>query len=118
MASAHLLLALATAFVVAAGLADAAWRVAGHGNPVRVLAWGSRLVIPLVVFTAAVGLAEVLGGRAPQSRLHYAYAVAALAAVPLWRAAGRRIPDRAAVYQLVGSVLLLGVLVRLYLTAR
>ena len=67
-----------------------------------------------------IGLQVVLGalllgiGRLPQTPLHLLYAAAALATMPVARALARRSQAGARWYQVGGTLLLLGFLVRLF----
>ena len=114
----HLALALASlaAMVLIAG--EGTVRLVRARPPGRAAAVGSGVVTILLGMTAAGGLALLLGGRRPtQTWLHLVYALLAFGLVPLVDAltvqAG---PRRRALARLLGALVALVVIARLFAT--
>jgi hypothetical protein len=105
------LLALAATLVVIGG--NAAVRRARP--PARYLQL-HRVAVGLVLAEAFLGALLFIGGRRPHVELHLVYAAAAVLVMPAARAMGRRDPSRARFYHVGGTLLLLGVLLRLVTT--
>jgi hypothetical protein len=82
--------------------------------------WLSRVpevMLLLVVATAAAGLALLAAGQRPREYLHFIYAALALGAVPIADGlASRWSLRRTAVARLVGALIGLGVILRLFNT--
>ena len=75
-----------------------------------------RMVTGVVLAQVIVGALLFATGRRPQTNLHVAYALAAVVVMPVAMSLARQNPLRARLYQLGGTALLLGVLVRLVAT--
>ena len=75
------------------------------------------LVLLLVAVTAAGGLGLLVGGARPHELLHFVYAVVALAALPISTSVSARWePRRRAMATVVGALIGLAVIVRLFAT--
>lgn len=99
-----------------AGL-EAAWR-ALRGSPASTAAARlDGLVLLVVAVTAAGGLGLLLGGARPQELLHFVYAVVALAALPISTSLSKRWePRRRGIATLLGALVALAVIARLFAT--
>jgi hypothetical protein len=75
-----------------------------------------RVAAALVVAQVGVGGILLLAGRRPLSNLHLVYALAAILVMPAARVLVGRDPRRARLFQLGGTLLLLGVIFRLLTT--
>jgi hypothetical protein len=113
----HLLLAFASMAVIAAVATEGAVRLVRAGPPGRVASVGSGAVAVLLGMTAAGGLALLLGGQRPKEWLHLVYALLAFGLVPLADSfAAQATPRRRAVARLVGALVALVVIARLFAT--
>jgi hypothetical protein len=116
MSGLHLALAVGAA-VGAAALALVLIVAAFRGTEARLLV--DRLILIELVLLSGAGLLGflLLTSRPPQDRLHILYGVVALAVLPVvrWYVQSRRGGRRITVL-LVGAVVLVGVIVRLFLT--
>ena len=86
------------------------------GRPPAVYLPLQRAVTGLVLAQVIVGALLFATGRRPQTNLHVAYALAAVVVMPVAMSLARQNPSRARFYQLGGTVLLLGVVLRLVAT--
>jgi hypothetical protein len=75
-----------------------------------------RVVAALILAQVAVGGVLLLAGRRPLTNLHLVYALAAMLVMPVARLLVRRDPRRARLFQVGGTLLLLGVVFRLLTT--
>jgi hypothetical protein len=113
----HLTLAFASMAAMAVIAAEGAVRLVRARPPGRVAAVGSGTVVVLLGMTAAGGLALLLGGQRPKEWLHLVYALLAFALVPLADSlAAQATPRRRAVARLLGALVALAVLARLFAT--
>lgn len=114
----HLALALASLAAMLLVAAEGAVRLVRASPPGRAAAVGSGAVAVLLGMTAAGGLALLLGGRRPtEALLHLVYTVLALGLVPLADAlAAQASPRRRALARLLGALVALGVIARLFAT--
>src|SRR5947209_1188445 len=74
-----------------------------------------RAFAGLIGLQLIVGLLDLATGHRPHDPLHFLYAGLALLTLPVARAFGRR-RGQVAFYRLIGAVLLLGILFRLFTT--
>ena len=105
------LLALVAAVVVIS--APAALR--GHPPPAIYLRL-HRVATVLILAEVFLGALLFALGRRPQTNLHVVYALAAVLVMPVARSLAGRGRSRAGIYQLGGTILLLGVIFRLTTT--
>jgi hypothetical protein len=113
----HLLLALASLAVMVLVAGEAAVRLVRAQPPGRLAAAGSGAVTILLGMAAAGGLALLLDGQRPKEWLHLVYALLAFALVPLADSlAAQATPRRRAVARLLGALVALVVLARLFAT--
>jgi len=114
VSAAHATLAIVVAVAAAATLVAAIALRAGSA-PAR--GWVDRAILgalALVALDGLLGLTLVALGHAPTDLLHVVYGVAALLVLPVARYAGRtRELRRRALWVAGGSVVLLGILLRL-----
>jgi hypothetical protein len=110
----HLGVWVALVVVVAAILVLAMPAALGGRPPPAVYVPLQRATAALIGLQVVVGAMLFASGRRPQTSLHLVYAVAALATMPVARALARRSPGHARWYQLGGTLLLLGLLLRLF----
>jgi hypothetical protein len=113
----HILLTLATigAMVVVTG--EAVVRLARGRPPGRLASVGLVVVLVLVAMAAAGGLALLVGGHRPREWWHAMYAGFAFAMIPLADSVALRAGARwKALARLIGALLALEVLVRLFQT--
>ena len=75
-----------------------------------------RAATLLIAIQVVLGILLFAGGRRPRDTLHLVYAVAAVLVMPVAWSMVRREQSRARLYQLGGTVLLLGVIFRLATT--
>jgi hypothetical protein len=75
-----------------------------------------RAAAALIFVEVVLGAALIALGRRPHASLHLVYALAAVLVMPVARSLAGRGRSRAAMYQVGGSVLLLGVIFRLATT--
>ena len=81
--------------------------------------WLDRLILTqvvLVVCAVVTGVPGPLGGRWPGDPLHFLYAALALAILPFARYLGRGSDHATVRWVLVGGVIQIGLLVRLWMT--
>ena len=113
----HSALATASFFAMAAAGIEAGFRV-WRNTPPGV--WASRLqtlLLLALIITAAGGLGLFVGGARPAEVLHFLYALLAVGAVPLANSfAGGRPPRQRALATLVGTLVGLVLIVRLFAT--
>jgi hypothetical protein len=113
----HLALALASLAVMLLVAGEGAVRLVRPRPPGRVASVGSGVVLVLVAMTAAGGLALLLGGQRPREWLHLVYALLAFAMVPLADSlAAKASPRRRALARLLGALVAMGVIARLFAT--
>jgi hypothetical protein len=113
----HLLLAFASLTAMAVVAGEGAVRLVRARPPGRVASAGSGVVGVLLGMTAAGGLALLLGGQRPTEWLHLVYALLAFGLVPLADSlAAQASPRRRAVARLLGALVALVVLARLFAT--
>jgi hypothetical protein len=113
----HLLLTLATLVTMLVVTVEAAVRLVRGRPPGRFAARGLAVVLILVAMAAAGGLALLVGGHRPREWWHVMYAGFALAMIPLADAITLRAPARwKALARLVGALIALEVIVRLFQT--
>lgn len=113
----HVTLALASiaAMLVVAG--EGAVRLVRARPPARLASAGLGAVAVLLGMTAAGGLALLAGGNRPREFLHLLYALLALGLVPLADSLVTRAgPRRRALARLVGALVAVGVIARLFAT--
>jgi hypothetical protein len=113
----HVTLALASlaAMVVVAG--EGAVRLVRASPPGKMAAVGLGVVLVLLGMTTAGGLALLVGGQRPKELLHLVYTVLALGLVPLADAlVAQATPRRRALARLLGGLVALGVIARLFAT--
>ena len=113
LVAAHLLTAVAALAAVAVNLLLAAVPALRGGQPPPHYRSLHRATAALVGIATLLGLALYATGQRPHTELHLVYAAGALLAMPVARAMVRRDPARARLYQLGGTALLLGVIIRL-----
>lgn len=113
LVAAHLVIAVAALATVAVNLVMAALPALRGGQPPRLYRSLHRATAALVGIAALLGVALYATGLRPRTDLHLVYAAGALLAMPVARALVRRDPARARLYQLGGTALLLGVIIRL-----
>jgi hypothetical protein len=113
----HIALALASLTAMALVAAEGAVRLVRASPPGRMASAGSGVVLVLLGMTAAGGLALLVGGQRPKELLHLVYTVLALGLVPLADAlTARANPRRRALARLLGALVALVVIVRLFAT--
>ena len=113
----HVALALASLAVMALVASEGAVRLVSARPPGRLAAAGSGAVTILLGMAAAGGLALLLGGRRPSEWLHLVYALLAFALVPLADALTvQASPRRRALARLLGGLVAVGVIARLFAT--
>jgi drug/metabolite transporter (DMT)-like permease len=112
----HLVLGLALLGLVAAIILVAGPRAIRGGQPPPLYRPLHRAAAALVVVEFVIGLLLYIQQQRPHSTVHLVYAAAALAVMPLAQALVRRDRSRARLYQLGGTILLLGVVLRLVTT--
>jgi hypothetical protein len=113
----HLLLALASLAAMALVAAEGAVRLARPRPPGRAAAAGLGAAVIVLGMAAAGGLALLLGGHRPAEWLHLVYALLAFALVPLADSlAVQASPRRRAVARLLGALVALVVIARLFAT--
>lgn len=113
----HWLLALASAAIMALAGIEAGVRVAQNRKPgvLAARAFGGALL--LLGLTAAGGLGTLVGGGRPHEGLHFLYAVLAFGAIPVASVlAGRAAPRGQATATLIGALIGLVLIVRLFMT--
>jgi hypothetical protein len=116
VASFHAWAAVASGILLAAIVIAAVLDATGVRSGRRVV---DGLILALIVATAAAALAGpilAVGGKAPLDPMHVLYGVVAVVAVPLARLAGARSPRRANAWIITGSLVTVGVLLRLWAT--
>jgi hypothetical protein len=113
----HLLLALASLTVMGLVAGEGAVRLVRARPPGRLAAAGLGVVAILLGMAAAGGLALLVGGRRPKEWLHLVYALLAFGLVPLADSlTAQASPRRRALARLLGALVAVGVIVRLFAT--
>lgn len=112
----HLVVGLGLlALVAAAAVIGAPAALRGQAPP-AIYSWIHRAAAAVIFAQVLVGAVLFAIGRRPQSNLHVVYALAAVLVMPVARSLAGRAHSRAHIYQLGGTVLLLGVIFRLSTT--
>jgi hypothetical protein len=102
--------------VVLVGL-EALWRAWRRSPPGLLAERLERLVVLALVVTVAGGLGLLAGGGRPREILHFVYSIVALGAVVVADSISRRAgPRRRAIATLVGALVALAVIARLFQT--
>jgi len=102
--------------VVLVGL-DAAVRIVRRTPPGVVAERLGQILLIALVVTVAGGLGLLAGGGRPREILHFVYAIVALGAVPVAAALARRAgPRQRGIASLVGALVALAVVARLFQT--
>jgi hypothetical protein len=113
----HLLLTIATLAAMLAVTVEAAVRLARGRPPGRFAARSLAVVLILVAMAAAGGLALLVGGHRPREWWHAMYAGFAFAMIPLADSVTLRASPRwKAVARLIGALIAIEVIVRLFQT--
>jgi hypothetical protein len=113
----HMTLALASLAAMVAVAGEGAVRLVRARPPGRMASVGLGVVVVLLGMTAAGGLALLVGGQRPKELLHLVYTVLALGLVPLADAlTARANPRRRALARLLGALVAVVVIVRLFAT--
>lgn len=113
----HVTLALASAAAMLLVAGEGAVRLVRGRPPGRAAAVGWSALVILLGMTAAGGLALLAAGHRPREFLHLLYAVLVLALVPLADAlAAQTAPRRRALARLLGALVAVGVIARLFAT--
>jgi hypothetical protein len=100
--------------LVGAESAWRAWRAQPRG---RVGEWLAGVLLIVVGVTIAGGLGMLVGGGRPREPLHFVYAILAFGAVPVASSIARRAPPRReALATLIGAVVALVLIARLFQT--
>jgi hypothetical protein len=110
----HLGLWLALAVIVAVLLVSALPAAFSGRRPPAIYLPLHRAAAGLIGLQVVIGALLLATGRRPQTPLHLLYAVAVLATMPVARGLASRSHSNAPWYQLGGTVLLLGLLFRLF----
>lgn len=96
---------------------EATWRAvrsSPRGRPADRL---EQLVVIAIVVTLAGGLGLLAGGGRPQEILHFVYSIVALGALPIADSLARRAsPRRRAIANVVGAIVAIAVIARLFQT--
>jgi hypothetical protein len=116
LVAAHLALGLGVLALVVVVLVMAGYAVLRRTPPPAPYRQLQRVVAALVLAEAAVGVLLFIFGKRPHVSLHLVYALVAVVVMPLARTMARRHPSNARFYHLGGTLLLLGVLIRLVTT--
>jgi hypothetical protein len=102
--------------VVLVGL-EAAWRVWRRSPPGPRAERLEQVFILALVVTMAGGLGLLVGGGRPREILHYVYAIVALGALVVADSIARQAsPRRRAIASLIGALVALAVIARLFQT--
>jgi hypothetical protein len=113
----HVTLALASIAAMLVVASEGAVRLVRARPPAKAASVGLAVVAVLLGMAAAGGLALLAGGHRPREFLHFVYALLALGLVPLADSlatkAGLR---RRALARLLGALVAVGVMVRLFTT--
>jgi hypothetical protein len=112
----HLVLGLGLLALVAAIVVVAAPAALRGRAPLPIYPLLHQAAAMLIVIQLALGILLFAGGRRPRDNLHLVYAAAAILVMPVARSMVRRDQAKARLYQLGGTVLLLGVVFRLATT--
>jgi hypothetical protein len=113
----HLLLTIATLAAMVAVTGEAAVRLIRGAPPGKFAARSLAVVLVLVVMAAAGGLALLVGGHRPHEWWHAMYAGFAFAMIPLADSITLRAGPRwKALARLIGALIALEVIVRLFQT--
>src|SRR6266571_232994 len=113
----HLLLAWATAIAAFAVASEACARTILRKAPDRLARVGLNLVLVLIGMTAAAGLAMLVRSERPKELLHLLYAILAFALVQVAEnLAAHRTPRLQGLARLLGALITLGVIARLFAT--
>lgn len=116
LVAAHLVLGFGVLALVVGLLVIAGYAVLRHAPPAVPYLQLQRVVAGLVLAEAAVGGLLFINGKRPHVSLHLVYALVAILVMPLARTMARSRPSNARFYDLGGTLLLLGVLLRLVTT--
>jgi hypothetical protein len=110
-------LAIASGFAVALIALDAGWRAVRSAPPGRVTERLGRLFVLALAVTVAGGLGLLVGGGRPREILHFVYAIVALGALAVADSISHRAgPRLQAIASLVGALVALAVITRLFQT--
>ncbi|HLO34690.1 MAG TPA: hypothetical protein VK194_01345 [Candidatus Deferrimicrobium sp.] len=102
--------------VVVVGL-EASWRAWRRSPPGVPAERFEMLLILALIVTLAGGLGLLVGGGRPREILHFVYAIVAVGAVPVADSLARRAaPRQQAVARLIGALVALAVIARLFQT--
>lgn len=112
----HLALGFGLLALVALVLVIGGYAALRHAPPPALYRQLHRVAAGLVLAEAFLGAVLFIGGRRPHVTLHLVYALAAVLVMPVARSMARRDPSKARFYHVGGTVLLLGVLLRLVTT--
>jgi hypothetical protein len=113
----HLLLTIATLVAMVVVTGEAAVRLIRGGPPGRFAARSLAVVLVLVVMAAAGGLALLADGHRPREWWHAMYAGFAFAMIPIADSTTLRAGPRwKALARLIGALIALEVIVRLFQT--
>ena len=112
----HLVFGFGLLVMVAAALVIAAPAVLRGRTPAPLYAALQRAVTVFILAQVALGVVLFISGKRPQTNLHLVYALAAILVLPVARSLAHRRQATAPLYQLGGTVLLLGVIFRLATT--
>jgi hypothetical protein len=116
MVQAHAVLAWLSAGAAAASLVAAIATAAGAGGGRLALDRAILVLVGAVLATSLVGLALPISGRPLTDPLHVLYGFVALAALPVARYSGRGGTRRTGRYAVLGAVVVLAVMLRLFMT--
>jgi hypothetical protein len=113
----HRWLAIVSAVLVAVAAAESAWHLRDRSADRPAVSRTQTVALLAVVVTAAGGLGLLLGGARPRELLHFVYAVLAVGAIPLVNAMSSEWePGRRLIATLVGGLVALAVILRLFAT--
>jgi hypothetical protein len=113
----HLLLALAALAAMLVVTGESAVRTIRGREPRKVASAASNALLVLLLTTAAGGLAVLVGGHRPDEYLHLMYTLVAFGLIPLADSlSARATPRGQACARLLGSVIALVAVVRLFQT--
>jgi hypothetical protein len=113
----HLVLAFTALVAMVVVTGDAVVRTVRGGPPGELASTGSKVLLVLLMMTAAGGLALLVGGHRPKELLHIMYAAVAFGPNPLADSlAARAAPHRKALTRLFAATIALVAVVRLFQT--